>query len=391
MATAPPYNNSVVPCLDDLSCPGNSQCVIENVILNKTKMICSCGPEWGNGGLLCDEYGAMSYFLMVFHSILVAVFAYIFFLVSSRLIYLKKQNKLSTLNAKATTLILLNLGCVFCLTLHASNVYAYANPNNLILSYDSVFGYRKYTSAKTLRAVSSIIFSFFLISSVLNIGILWLEVAISSNKFQKLNNPQLSSRYATFVAVIDVFLAITMAVAFAFSENYVAMALGPIILFIIVVYSYSSYSISKVINEQVSSGRENGDIVGESSENSIKVIQNGEREAKMKATLTRIRKCAIIIITSIILATVTPTIQSILETKQRNIYILPSSFYIPYLFLDVAYICHVVTCYTVYWYIHGSTLSQNSSHGSKADLRSVRLYPTVTVSSISPPNLSPQQ
>lgn len=52
--------------------------------------------------------------------------------------------------------------------------------------------------------------AFFLVAASLNVSILWLEVAIASKKFKKINNPQLSKKYQLAVIIFDVVAAISI-------------------------------------------------------------------------------------------------------------------------------------------------------------------------------------
>lgn len=217
-------NGTIIPCVNDLICPYSSICYYFDRA-NPTLGQCGCNIESGEIGLHCDEPGRMSIYRYITVAIAMIASIVVFFLSVKEAYILYTQSNVRKLEVKMTTLV----ECALCeLFLFLYSLFGLLNliyPNAPPI-FDLAIGKKKryYTPPRNAFLAA---FVFFNIAAMLNISVLWLEVAIASKKFRRFNNNQISGKYQKFIFAIDVIAAIIIGVI-----NWFSTSLTPLIVII---------------------------------------------------------------------------------------------------------------------------------------------------------------
>lgn len=230
MAAIMTYNNTVYPCSVDIDCPGVSVCYFFNKT-NPNQGYCSCNVEQGSKGLLCDQISPGGYarivslsFVLVFAIIAIVVIFY-------QLLVLNKIKKINIFDVRITSLLMLLISLIFISTYHAVILYWTLYPE-LSFEEDKLTG-KKRRPLSQFRMISLGLNSFFYITASLNISILWLEVAIASKRFKRINKPQLSTNYRYIVFFIDFVFAVVIGFTSWFALSFTSIAAAVIFLIIL--------------------------------------------------------------------------------------------------------------------------------------------------------------
>ena len=200
------YNYTLIDCLRDSDCPGSSLCFYLNNT-NPKMGFCCCNSELGDTGDLCNELSNYSYLRLSVMSgvffVVFCIFCYIFYQ-----LLIIDRTKIKRFDVKVTTLIECIFALSFLMLYEAAGILWILSPNSTTI--DEVSG-RKKRPAGIGRNLGVSGAAFFLVAASLNVSILWLEVAIASKRFKKINNPQLSKKYQLAVSIFDVIAVLSIA------------------------------------------------------------------------------------------------------------------------------------------------------------------------------------
>lgn len=199
------YNGIVYPCNYEIDCPGNSACYYIDKT-NPTKGYCGCNVEQGNQGLLCDQINLLGYGRIVILSLDVAFSFLVFLVVIYQLFLLMKAKKISVFDVRTTSLLMCGISLVLICIYAAILLYWMLFPN-LPFVKDEITKYKRRPFTEII-SISLSVGLFFYATASLNISILWLEVAIVSKRFQRINRPQLSKNYRYAVFALDCLFAL---------------------------------------------------------------------------------------------------------------------------------------------------------------------------------------
>lgn len=200
------YNYTLINCKNDTACPGSSLCFFFNKT-NPALGVCSCNAELGDTGDLCNELSTYSYVrlstMISLSFISVLILIYIFYE-----ILVLDHSKIKRFDVKVTSLIECILALLFLIIYKSIGIFWVFSPD--LAAIDESTGKKK-RPLSIVRNIGLSGFAFFLIAATLNVSTLWLEVAIASKKFKKINNPQLSKKYQFAVSIFDAFVVISNA------------------------------------------------------------------------------------------------------------------------------------------------------------------------------------
>lgn len=213
-------NGTIIPCKTDLDCPLTAICYNNSRISVEVGQ-CGCDYDYGDVGDLCNQRSSMTYFILGWFSffIVISTLSFLFALYEIFMIQ-RTGERLSFLNVKTTTLIACMLTYASFILYAGSGIVILLNPQAAPMSEQTAV--TKKRSLAYLRTAGLALYSFFLITSLLNVSILWLEVAIASKKFQRVLSPQVSKNYRYAVATFDVVACIAVAAVSWFNSTYLS-------------------------------------------------------------------------------------------------------------------------------------------------------------------------
>lgn len=189
-----------IPCMNDTSCPYTSICYYP-FPSTPTKGLCGCNAGWGEIGDRCDQPGTATIYRLIVYSILCGLsFIFTIYIIYELYrLYFIHGNK--TLNARSTTLI----SCMFCLAGMAAyfllGIHITQHPNEDVDSVQTTIIKKRAYEAE--RSIALAIMAVFFIAGILNVSLLWLEVAIASKKFKRITSSHLSRRYRIALFLFD--------------------------------------------------------------------------------------------------------------------------------------------------------------------------------------------
>lgn len=230
-----------IACSDDTTCPYSSICYFPDKT-NPTQGLCGCDAgkwsnsidhrvlfplmllknkmtkfmifkinvEWGNIGPHCDEPSAQTRYKTSGYSIIIGACSILIFFILNDLWQLHKTTGIKKLEARVTSFLACIVSLAGLIAYCSYGMYMLYHPNNIsamttgqsLKKRDGVLG----------RSVALMVFIFFFVAAVLNVSILWLEVAIKSRRFKFISNPQLSYRYRIVVFLFDLALGVAVIV-----------------------------------------------------------------------------------------------------------------------------------------------------------------------------------
>lgn len=210
-------NGTIIPCKNDFDCPFTAVCY-NNSRISKYVGQCGCDYEWGEIGNECDQSGPMAYFQLGFFSVfvIISMLSFIYLLKEIWCIH-KTEKGLKQLDVKTTSMV----ACA--LTYLSFSLYAIGGISIImdpVAEKPDGIASTKKRKFSSFRAAFLALFTLFLIATFMNVSILWLEVAIASKKFKRINNPQLSRNYRYAVITFDVLAAIIVACISWYNSSY---------------------------------------------------------------------------------------------------------------------------------------------------------------------------
>lgn len=223
------YNGTVYQCTYEIDCPGNSACYYLNKT-NLTQGYCSCNVEQGTQGMLCSEISSTGYArIVVFCVDLVAAIAVIFAVIY-QLFLLIKVKGVSVFDVRITSSLMCSISLMFFSFYDVIILYWVLYPN-LPFEEDKITKNKRRPYSQFMN-ISLSISLFFYITASLNVSTFWLEVAIASKRFKRINRPQLSKKYRYAVFTLDLLFAFVLGFTIRFAITFTSIA--AIIIFIII-------------------------------------------------------------------------------------------------------------------------------------------------------------
>lgn len=195
-------DGTVTHCLNDTACPSISICYKFDP--KSSIGVCGCNYEYGQSGDQCNEKNATGIYRMVVLSLLIAIGMLLLLFNCRELLVMGLQGLLKKFDAKVTTLIATLLTILLGLVRDISGIIVVAFPNKYIVLTSSS-KYRPLIATRVFCASMIFITGVF---AIMNIGIVWLNVAIASNKFVMIRNPQISKRFAASVVILAILLLV---------------------------------------------------------------------------------------------------------------------------------------------------------------------------------------
>lgn len=225
-------DGKIINCISDKDCPYSSVCYYFNPS-NITNGQCGCSLEYGDIGALCNQQSAMTYTRVA----LMAIASFLAFMVVVYIIYelfkIHADSGLKKLDVKVTTLIECALYELFVIIFNIGGILTLVHHEPVPI-VDSVTG-RKKRSFFLMRNAGTAGLVLFLVAGLLNVSVLWLEVAIASKKFKKISNPQVSKSYQKVILVFDIIFVVLAIVLNWFNPSLIGIVGAVLIILICIV------------------------------------------------------------------------------------------------------------------------------------------------------------
>ncbi len=183
--------------------------------------------EWGYIGNHCDEYSPHAYYRFVANAILITTGIILFILLMIDIYQMGRKGVLRKFDAKVTTFILSLITVILNIV---RDIYGFLGLLNPDLIYNL-----KFVRIKNETIVRQYLTGIGYLTSLLavtNVGIVWLNVAIASNRFRRINNPQLSRRFTIIVVIFDSLLFAALVVVGKIEIAYSVIAAIPYFSFV---------------------------------------------------------------------------------------------------------------------------------------------------------------
>lgn len=253
MSAIETYNGSIYSCTVDIDCPGVSVCFFINKS-NTTQGYCSCNIEQGSKGLLCDQISMSGYARIIGYFVDLAFTIFVILVIFCLLILLMKTKRIAFFDVRITSLLMCGISLLFLCCYISVGLYWGLHP--ILPHEDDKLTGKKRKPFSELRNFSLGIFIFFYITAALNISILWLEVAIASKRFRRIEAPQLSKNYRYILFVVDFIIAITIGLTNWFASSIASTVAAFFCVLVLVLFvdclfelSHDCYFISSQILE----------------------------------------------------------------------------------------------------------------------------------------------
>ena len=224
------FNNTIIECKRDSDCPLMSFCYLLT-LPSRNFGDCSCDLEYGNTGPLCDQHTSFSYYRYTALSLLIA-FSFISFIIilfEAKSIANENSNKF---DVKFTSLILCSLSEIFFIIYNVGGLLLLSFPT-ASSGFDPLGRKRRYYAP--VRSVGLAGISIFFSASLLNVSVLWLEVAILSKKFKMIKNPQISKTYQKAIGIFVTIFAVTICALYFINVIFMAAAGAALLLILVIV------------------------------------------------------------------------------------------------------------------------------------------------------------
>lgn len=199
-----------IQCLNDSSCPYTSICYFPDSS-NPTQGLCGCNAEWGEIGSKCDKPGVGTIYRIAAYSFLTSLAILLMLFIAYELYWLHVSKILQKLDARVTTFISCMISLAGMISYFLFGIYMAQHPMDIMNTQQNAAPIKK-RPYEVSRSISLGVLAFFFIAGILNVSVLWLEIAIASKKFQRISSSQISKKYRIALLVFDVLLGIGIVV-----------------------------------------------------------------------------------------------------------------------------------------------------------------------------------
>lgn len=149
----------------------------------------------------------------------------------------------------------------------------------------------------------------FLVAGLLNVSVLWLEVAIASKKFKIIANPQISKNYQKGIIIFDIIFVVLATIINWLNTSFIGIVGAVLIIIICIVYLYSAYLITVLVESHEREQTKKLELTDNSKQTKklditdnpkqtkkFDIIDNSKQKQSIKITLLRVRKTALLVV-----------------------------------------------------------------------------------------------
>lgn len=226
-------DSKIIACQSDKDCPYSSICYYFNAS-NLLVGQCGCSLENGDIGVKCNGQSTMTYTRIFLMSVATFVALLMSVYIIKELWKTHLDFGLKKLDVKITTLIGCLLYEIFIIIFNVGGILTLISHDPFPV-IDGVTG-KKMRQYYLVRNVGTAGFVLFLIAGLLNVSVLWLEIVISSRKFKKISNPQISKNYQKAILIFDLIFVTLTAVTIWYDTSLIGIVGSALIILICIVY-----------------------------------------------------------------------------------------------------------------------------------------------------------
>lgn len=375
-------NGSIIDCYDDLDCPYSSICYYNitfkfngkadpwrstntNPTTNIYRNVCGCDSQFGEMSSRCDAYSPYKLFFIISSALAMVYCVFVTFVVILPLLYhLIMETKVKIIDFSVVTLVqsigvfvsifFVKLGIFLNRILNDKFVLVY---NPIIKKHEK---YRLYDNLTIFGSASAV---FFVGSSMMNIGLVWLDVARSSRRFRYSFFAGTVSRCRLFVISSNFLLLMSMIIIGSIQPFVTSILVTPFLFLFLFIYSYGAFQISRALRETVDQEKSTGrarSLSGTASTLPRSSFTDRNSEdlhigfEKMRIALKRIKTAAIwLVISDAIFLIFLMLFIAYYRSSVRVI--LPGDPFLPLIYIDIAFAAFISLSTSIVWYVYMSS------------------------------------